>query len=355
MADERFQVVIGATDQASPVLQKFQNELAGVQKQSKGAAAGLQVLAGKAKWAFAGMSAAVVGATKVYADFENAMAKVATQLPGEMMQHFDEMERAVQSLSIEFGQSTSTMAQGLYDILSAAVPPEKALTLLEQSAKTAAAGFTDVATTTDLFTSILNAYGRSADEAAQISDVLFQSVFRGKMEFDDLAQYLGDLMPVAANLGVSLEEVGAAMATLTRQGIDAATAVTDLRQMLVTFQSPTKEAKETAEALGIQLDANALKTMNLVDAIAQFKGATEEQMATMFGNVRALTGAQAILNDLTGAYEDLNLVMNASGTTQEAFSKATDTVQFSIAQLKAEIQVLTEDFAKLFPCYKTNN
>lgn len=346
MADERFQVVIGATDQASPVLQKFKNELSGVQKQSKGAAAGLQVLADKAKWAFAGMSAAVMGATKVYADFENAMAKVATQLPGQMMEHFDEMTDAVQEMSIEFGQSTDVMAQGLYDILSAAIPPENALQLLEQSAKTAAAGFTDVATTSDLLTSILNAYGREVEDVAQISDVLFQSVFRGKMEFEEMAHELGSIMGVAAQAGVSLEDLGAAMATLTRAGIPTAEAATAIRGAIMSFIDPGKEALETAQALGIEFNSTALKSQGLIKAIGQLTGATQEQLSALFPNVRALVAVQGVLGDLDGAYEDLRLNMEAAGTTQEAFTKATGTLQFSLAQLKADIQTLVQDFGK---------
>ena len=111
MAD-KFEVIIGAVDQASPVFQKIKKQLEGVQTSSKNIATGLQSMADKAKWAFAAMSGAVVGAVKVFTDFENAMAKVATQLPGEAIEEFGEMEQAVQDMSVTFGQSTSTMAQG---------------------------------------------------------------------------------------------------------------------------------------------------------------------------------------------------------------------------------------------------
>ena len=122
MADERFQVVIGAVDNASPVLQKFNQHLQTVQTTSQKAVAGLQSMADKSKWAFAAMSGAIVGAVKVFADFEDAMAKVATQLP-EAIEHYGEMSR--QGYVHNLGQSTQVMAQGLYDILSAAIPPEK--------------------------------------------------------------------------------------------------------------------------------------------------------------------------------------------------------------------------------------
>ena len=177
MPDEQFEVVIRARDEASPVLDKFNQNLKTTKTTTSDVAAGFQNLGKQAQWAFLGMSGAIAGVTKVYGDFDELMAKVATQLPGETIEYLDEFTQAVQDLSVEFGQSTSAMAQGLYDILSAAIAPEDALALLEQSAITAAAGFTDVATTADLFTSILNAYGLEVKDAARISDVLFQTVF----------------------------------------------------------------------------------------------------------------------------------------------------------------------------------
>ncbi len=343
---EKFEVIIGAVDNASPVLQKFNKHLQTVQTTSQKAVAGLQSMADKSKWAFSAMSGAIVGAVKVFADFEDAMAKVATQLPGEAIEHYGEMSRAVQDMSITFGQSTQVMAQGLYDILSAAIPPEKALQLLEQSAKTAAAGFTDVATTADLFTSILNAYGMEVDEAARVSDVLFQSVFRGKMEFEEMATELGSIMGVAAQAGVELEDLGAIMATLTRQGISTAEAATAIRQAILSYIDPGREAQETAAALGIEFNATSLQSEGLIRSIGKLTGATQEQLTALFPNVRALIAVQGVLGDLSGAYEDLRLNMEATGVTQEAFEKATDTMKFSIDQLKSSVQVLTQEFVE---------
>ncbi len=346
MPDEKFEVVIGAKDQASPVLDKFNQNLKTTQTTTQKVTSGLQTMANKSKWAFAAMSGAVVGVTKVYADFENVMAKVATQLPGEAMENYEEFTRAVQDMSVEFGQSTTVMAQGLYDILSAAIEPEKALQLLEQSAKTAAAGFTDVATTADLFTSILNAYGMEVEDAAHISDVLFQSVFRGKMEFEDMATELGSIMGVAAQAGVSLEDLGASLATLTRSGIDTAEAVTGIRQAILSYIDPGKEALETAAELGIEFNSTALATDGLINSIAKLTGATQEQLSALFPNVRALVAVQGILGDLDGALEDLRLNQEAYNTTNEAFAKATDTTKFSIDQLKSSVQVLVQEFGE---------
>ncbi|MGI6123385.1 MAG: phage tail tape measure protein [Acetivibrionales bacterium] len=331
---EKFEVIIGATDKATPILQKFENKLKTTQTTSQKLTTGLSRLGNQAKWAFLGLSGAIAGSVKVFADFETAMAKVATQLPGELMSHFDEMKASVSSLASEFGQSADTMAQGLYDILSAAIEPEHALDLLAVTAKTAAAGFTDVATTTDLFTSYLNAYGKSVDDAAHFSDVLFQSVFRGKMEMKDMTSEMGQIIGIAAQLGVDFENLGAALATITRQGNTTAIATTGIRQAMISFINPGKEAKEAAAALGIEFSAASLKSKGLINSILELKGATEEQLNALFPNIRAFAAVQAIMADAAGAAEDLRLNYEALGTTQEAYDKATNTLAFTLSQLK---------------------
>lgn len=343
---EKFEVIIGAVDNASPVLQKFQSNLQTTKTATDQVTDSLVGLGNQSRLAFAGLSIAVAGTTKVFTDFEDAMAKVATQLPGEQIEHFGELEQAVQELSQEYGQSTATMAQGLYDILSAAIPVEQSVKLLTQSAETAAAGFTDVATTTDLFTSILNAYGMEVDDAARVSDVLFQSVFRGKMEFADLAKEMGPIMGIAAQSGVGLEDLGAAMATLTRQGIPASEAATGVRQAILSFIDPTTEASAEAKAMGFELNASALQSKGLINAILELEGATSEEVAALFGNVRALMAVQGVLSDASGATEDLRLNYEALGTTQEAYEKATGTLKFELDQLKTSAQVLTQEFGE---------
>ena len=113
-----------------------------------------------------------------YATFEEQMARVATMLddPAAHLEHFTQR---IGEMSEEFGESTETLAGGLYDILSASVPAEQALDVLEVSARAAKAGITSTAIAADAITTILNAYGLSADKAGAVSDWLFTIVRRG--------------------------------------------------------------------------------------------------------------------------------------------------------------------------------
>gem|GEM_PF-2160166 len=128
---------------------------------------------------------------KVYADFEQQMANVSTMLT-EPAKHMPGFRESIRDLSIELGESTGTLAKGLYDILSASIPAEQALDVLAVSARAAKAGLTDTGVAADAITTILNAYGLGAERAGDVSDWLFGVVKRGKCVTGDTRVLLAD-------------------------------------------------------------------------------------------------------------------------------------------------------------------
>ena len=100
-------------------------------------------------------AAPLVAGAKVFADFEKQMAQVSTMLEDPALQ-MERFRKGIRAMSVEFGQSTETLAGGLYDILSASVPADQALDVLAASARAAKAGMTDTATAADAITTVLN-------------------------------------------------------------------------------------------------------------------------------------------------------------------------------------------------------
>ena len=125
-----------------------------------------------------GMVAGVgaVASVKVWADFEKQLASVSTMLSGNTGPQMDKFKAQLRGMAVEFGESTSSLSKGLYDILSASVPVEHAIGVLEVSAKAAAAGMTDTGTAADVLTTMMNAYNLEATDAGRVSDILFNVV-----------------------------------------------------------------------------------------------------------------------------------------------------------------------------------
>ncbi len=235
---------------------------------------------------------------------------------------------ALLDLSTRVPQSIGTLEKAMYDAISSNIDLGDSMQFIEESSKGAIAGMTNVATAVDLNTTILNAYGMKVRDVADINDVLFTGVNKGKVTYEEFASSLGNIIPTGAALGVELESLISAIAAMTLGGMSADNTVTYLNQVLVSVLNPTKQARDEAAKYGVELSQTALQAKGLLPFLEDLKnrvGDNGEAMAMMFGNVRAL---RSVLS-LTGPQlEDFNRIMGEmgerAGATEKAYEKMAD-------------------------------
>jgi len=282
----------------------------------------------------------VVEAAKLESQIANVMTllrEADTRALGGVTAATERYTREVRSLSVEFGKSTEDLSKGLFEIVSAAIEPAKALDVLRSASQAAVAGNTDLATSTRGILTVLNAYQLGAEKAADAADFLFALNLRGVTTFAQISNAIGTVATLAFSTGVRLEELGAFLSTVTRAGISMDEAVTQLRQVLVTFLSPAKGSVEAAKELGIELNTTTIKTLGLLGVAKLLSKATEEQTAAIFGNVRALGGIIVAAKNAEGFQEDLRLQMQRTGSTTEALTTIQNTAKFQWDRLKESI------------------
>lgn len=301
----------------------------------------------------AGMAALIglpmLGAVKAFAAFEKQMAEVSTMLdkPG---QHMKQFSAAVQGMSMRFGESTETLAKGLYQILSATIDASQALHVLNASAKAAIAGLSDTTTAADLITTVLNSYNMSASEATRISDILFATIKRGKTTFAELAQFLGKLTAVSAEVGVAFEEVTATIALLTRNGVQTEVAVTAIRQALASLLKPAKQSADEFERIfGMAMSPEAIEQMGgLPGFLKKLSERSGKEIAKMFPNVRALMGILPAASNNAELQKDVKEMQNSAGATEEAYQKMANTLSFQLDRLKKSFIVFLQTLGEAF-------
>ncbi len=198
-------------------------------------------------------------AGKAAMDMETSMAKVST-IADTTAVSMDELRKGIMNLSNQTGMSTSDLAEGLYQAISAGVDTADAMKFLETAVKAAKGGFTDTLTAVDGLTTVLNAYGLTADEVTKISNQMMITQNLGKTTFGELAASIGNVIPTAAALGVKTEELFSSLAVLTMNGIGTSEAVTGLKAAFSNIIKPSEQASKLAEAIGLKFDAAALKT-----------------------------------------------------------------------------------------------
>ena len=326
------------------------NKMSNGQKAVQGLATrfvGLQALVTLAMRSFRELKQWVSESITEFRDFEVRMTEVSTILQSLSYEQLPALTAGVNNLSVKFGQSAKDLANGLYDILSAAVPTEDAMRLLNVATEASIAGLTTVSISVDVFTSILNSYGKEVSQAVDISDVLFQTVVRGKLRFEDLASAMGYITPIAANAGVAFEEVAAALATVTRQGLHVDMASRGLALLIQGIVDPTEAAANAAAKYGVEMSGLALRIKGLKGFMDSLSEAASEYgmgiIPQIVRNMRSLRVAMALAGEegLAGFTEDIDLMATASGRADEALTKMMDTQQRQ-AQILATSMDLVE-------------
>lgn len=252
----------------------------------------------------------------------------------------DNLTPKLATLSNELSGQVSQLSllEASYDVASAGFSKTSELTdVLKASQLGATGGFSDLATVTDATTSVLNAYGLSSEKAAKIVDGFVQTQNDGKIIVEQYAQQIGRLAPIAAGAGVGIDELNAAISSVTATGVPVESTFAGLRQVIAAIQKPTGEAAKAAKKLGIDFSASALKSKGLggvLQEVVDKGGASEETLALLFGSVEARTAVLPLLNDqLVSFNKNLENQANAQDTAAKAAFTASNTIQGQLTRL----------------------
>lgn len=296
----------------------------------------------------------IIDSVGKFREFETRMAEVSTILGELDMNILPALSAGVETLSMKFGQSTSDMAKGLYDILSAAFDAQESINLLNTATKASIAGLSTVRDSVDIFTTILNSYGMAVEEAAQVSDYLFQSVIRGKFQFEELSSALQYVVPIAAQAGISIKELMAALSTATRHGLRLDMTSRGLALAIQNIINPTEGARKAAEQYGIDMSALGLRAEGLYNWFRKLYDKTEQYgkniIPEMIKNMRSLRVALVLAGEegILGFADDLRYLENSWGRTDEAMAKIMDTQQFRANQLREEISNVQREWGDMW-------
>lgn len=290
------------------------------------------------------LAAAGIASAKLASDFEANFSKIEG-LVGIAGEKVNAMKSEVLALSGPTSRAPNELAEALFFVTSAGLRGQAALDVLKQSARASAAGLGETKTVADLVTSAVNAYGQANLNATQATDTLVAAVREGKAEAPELASSLGMVLPIASSLQVGFDQVGAAVAAMTRTGTKAQTAAMQLRQILASILDPSQGARDAMREMGTSAAGlrKQLREEGLVSVLGFLRKqmeTNEEAMANIFPNVRALSGAL----DIMGGNADENVAIfermkDSTGALDNAFAAAAKTTRFKFNQALARLKV----------------
>jgi TP901 family phage tail tape measure protein len=290
------------------------------------------------------LGAASLAALKLGADFESSLSKV-TGLVGVASNQVDEWGKEILDLAPELGIAPTELADALFYVTSAGLRGAEAMDVLEMSGKAASSGLGEAKTIADLVTSAMNAYGSENLSASQATDILTAAVKEGKAEASELASSMGQVLPIASEMGVSFDQVAASQAAMTKTGTSASEASTQLKSILSGLLKPSQQAEEALEGMGTSSAElrKSIKEKGLMSTLGDLRKLTnkygEDAMAKVFPNIRALSGVLDLMgSNASDNVEVFDAVKNSTGSLDDAFAAASETLDFKWNQALSQVQ-----------------
>lgn len=237
-------------------------------------------------------------------------------------------------------------AVGMEALASAGFDVNEIMAAMPGMLDLAASGGVDLATAADIASSTLRGFGLEANQAAHVADVLARAAADTNAGIQDTGQAMEYVAPVARSMGLSLEEVTAAIGEMANSGIRGSQAGTTLRSALTRLANPSGEAGELMKKLGFSAYDSTGKMLPLKDIIGKLqgsmKGLSEQQkqqaIATIFGQ-EAMSGMLTLIQAGPSELDKLtNSFKNSDGSAKEMATTMKDNLKGAWDELTSAVE-----------------
>jgi TP901 family phage tail tape measure protein len=267
---------------------------------------------------YAALGVAAVGAVsiKMAGDFDQSTTRLVTGA-GESVNKLAMVRQGILGISASTATSAEALSTAMYMIESAGFHGANGLNVLKAASEGAKAEGADLAEVANAVTSALNSYHLPASDAVTVTDQLVKTVSEGKMTMAQLAGSIHSVLPVAAAAGLSLAQVGGAIATMTMQGMSAQQATQDLAHTIQSLQNPNNVAVTEMEQLGLKANdvSKNLGKVGLTGTISTLEEAILKNMGP---------SGEVLLNSFyksKDAANDLNVMLQAMPAPVQKLAK----------------------------------
>ena len=312
-----------------------------------------------------GMTAAITlpfaGLVKAGADVESSMMKVAnntTLTTGQISLMNDTVKR----LGMESGASFDQLGQGFMHIVNFGFSASDSVGILDAAMKSAVASGGDVGQTANVLANVMHEFSIPVRNAAGAMNMLHVEANRGNMTLEQLVEAGGPAFAMAANLGVSVTETAAALATFTQHGFSASEGATQFRGIISHIIGPAKQVSDRLDDISQKTGVNLVRDFSTAGLRAKgFVGVLNDIRAAaaklgesaldliikLIPALRGGVGAMALvgtgLQDLQKNVAAAKELMTGAGVTQEQYTRQQKTLQAEVDKAKNSLVMLGKE------------
>lgn len=295
-----------------------------------------------------------VAAVKTAADFDSAMSQVDA-VSGATGKDFDALRNKAREMGAKTKFSATEAAEAMNYMAMAGWKTEDMLSGIEGIMNLAAASGEDLATTSDIVTDALTAFGLSAKDSGHFADILAAASSNANTNVSMMGETFKYCAPIAGALGFSAEDTAEAIGLMANAGIKSSQAGTALRTIMNNLAGDVKISGKaigdvtiaTTNADGSMRDLSDI----LADCRSAFGSLTESekaQAAESLVDKNAMSGFLALMNAGEGDIEKLSsAIENCDGSAEKMAMTMQDNLTGQITILKSQLQELAISFGDI--------
>lgn len=347
MSDQELIIKISAT------AKQFNTELEKLQKKVEDLDENLSKVAKVSGAAFGVLAGSIAGATIAASNFEKTFSNVVTQLDKTSFstktldQGIEDLRKGVLKLGADSGESFEVLNTGLFELVSAGVPAEKAIEQLTAASNLATAGATDTASAVKALIAAYTSYGEEAGTATEVAQKFFTASKYGVTDVQGLATEFNKIAGLSRTLGISFDEALGSATALTNNGAKPVRqAFTEFEAVLNSVVLAQNKLATASPEVQKALSLENIRAVGLNEALRQVMEATDGNVVAIqkllgssqaLSGVLSLTGAQAgtvslILKGLGDEEKRAADFASALALKQETLDKATERLKRSFEQ-----------------------
>lgn len=280
-------------------------------------------------------------AVKVSGDFQRSMNRVRA-VSGATEKEFEQLNNIARQLGATTEFSASQAADGLGLLAQAGFTAKEAAEAIPGVLQLASAGAVDLADAANIASNILRGYSLETKELSRVNDVLVKTFTETNTDLRMLGESFSYVGPIAAGLGLTIEETAAAIGLMGNAGFQGSTAGTALRGALSRLVNPSEKAAKILRSLGVNATTatGELRPFNEIITMLEQSGASTAQIMEIFGD-RAGPAMAALVSQGSEAIRELTEKnIKSAGTAAEIAATQMEGFHGQMAELRSAAEAL---------------
>lgn len=302
-----------------------------------------------------GLGAAAV---KTAASFEAGMSKVQAT-SGASGKQLEKLSAKAKEMGAKTKFSATEATDAFNYMAMAGWKTGDMMNGIEPIMKLAGATNTDLASTSDIVTDALTAFGKTSKDTTKLTNIMASASANANTNVSMLGESYKYVAPVAGSLGYSMKDTTKALALMANAGIKASQGGTSLRAVLTNMAKPSKTAQGAMDALGLSLtDSNGkMKPLNnlMLEMRQKFSGLTEAQKAQYAASLAGKTGMSGLLAIVNASDKDWKKLSKSITDGKNACGKMYDVSQNNLngalTILKSTVESIAINFGERLTPY----